>query len=103
MKTVSPDFCASFGIELIYGIDEDKDTTGMKYLLPGVKLPSGVPFFQTAIDIVSMQKSGKYVDLYCFEINGYIATANKLGSAVERVYLRYIVMRNLRSLFAISI
>ena len=93
MKTVSPNVCASFEIQWIYKIDGEKNTTGMKYLLPSVTLPGGVPTFQTAIDIVSMKKSEKNLNFYDFKLRGSIATVNKLDSTVKRVYCKYITMK----------
>ena len=89
MKTISPDVCASFLIEWNYEIYGDKNTAGKKYLLPSVRLPSGVPIFQAAFDIVSKEKNKSNAALYDITTRSSIATANKLDSTVERVYFQY--------------
>ena len=89
MKTISADVCASFEIEWICEIDWDKNTAGMKYLLPSFTLPTRVPTFQAAFDIVSREKSEENADEYDYNIRGSIVTVNKVDSAVEKVYLEY--------------
>ena len=93
MQVFSPDFCASFQINMLCDVDcireicGDKNTAGMKCLLPSVTELSQVPIFQVAFDIVSKEKSKKDADLYDYTIRSSTATVNKVDSTVERVYL----------------